>query len=265
MITKKYYYIFKNSIQQELAYRFHTFAVFFSEIFVFLFFFYLWSSIYRRGGMVGSYDQNGLISYYLLSMFLGVTSKFSTVGWYVGEEIKSGDLSKTLVKPFSFFYSTIAYNFAKIFYNTIIYSIIFGIIVFVLRDHLTFPESINVLIYFIVVTILGAIIYFLLSYIAGLGAFWLGFIIGINYAFQMVITFFDGSLIPLDLLPKYLKNLFGYLPFQYIVYTPVSIFSNRIRPDYTMVIIPIMWIFILFIFTRFIYNKGLKKYEGYGN
>lgn len=261
---EKYFFTFKNSIQNFIAYRFNTFAMFISEVIMFFVLFYLWSSIYRQGGQVGNYTLQGIVIYYFAANFIALTVKGTDVAWIVGDEIRLGKIVSILLHPIS--YSK--YKFSQIlggyFFRGIMYFLIFSLAGFFLFPHLQFQISFSRVIFFLLSMGLGSVIYFLLFYMVGLSTFWFGLVRGFNFGFATIVIFLEGSLVPLDLLPPIVNKINYFLPFKYIMFVPVSIFTGRISADYGLFLIPILWIVFLYFLARIIFKKGIKVYEGFG-
>jgi ABC-2 type transport system permease protein len=119
---------------------------------------------------------------------------------------------------------------------------------------------------FIPSLILAAMIYFFVSYLVGLSAFYFGMIAGLNFIMSNVIAFFSGSILPLDLLPDNVYRLANFLPFKYIAFFPLNIIQGKL----SLLEIGwgfvggVLWLGILFLLTKLIYRNGVKKYEAYG-
>ena len=120
------------------------------------------------------------------------------------------------------------------------------------------------MIYFFIFVFLGLMIHLMFFYIIGVSSFWFGFIFGLNFGTQMIVNFLSGSLIPLDLLPDTIVKINNFLPFKYIIYMPIEVFSGKVELGLNILIKPILWIFVFYVIGVFMFKKGIKKYEGYG-
>jgi ABC-2 type transport system permease protein len=231
---------------------------------MFLAFFYLWSSIYRQGGQVGNYNLQSIVLYYFAANFIALVIKGTDIAWIVGNEIRLGRISGILLQPIS--YSK--YKFTQIlggyFFRGVMYFFIFSIAGIFLFPFLKFHIDFSRIIFFLSSMGLGSVIYFLLFYIIGLTAFWFGLVRGFRFGFSMVVIFLEGSLIPLDLLPSVINKINYFLPFKYIMFVPVSIFTGRTEVEIKLFLIPVLWIFLLYFLAKLVFKKGIKAYEGSG-
>jgi ABC-2 type transport system permease protein len=261
---EKYLLVLKNSIQNDLTYRFNTLIIFFSDTMLFAAFFYLWSSIYKQGGQIGNYTLEGIVLYYFAATFVALVAKGDDIGWEVGDEIRLGKMTSVLLWPIS--YSK--YNFFKFLggyvYRGAIYSLLFLIIGVVLSRYLNFAIGLSNVLFLILSMSLGFVIYFLFFYAIALSTFWFGLVRGFNFAASMIAFFLEGSIIPLDLLPSAVIQINNFLPFKYMMFVPVSIFTGKISPDWFTFLIPLTWIAVLYLLDKLLFIQGVKKYEGYG-
>jgi len=261
---KKYFFAFKNSVQNYIIYRFNTFAMFISESMVFLAFFYLWNSIYRQGGQIGNYDLQDIIFYYFAVNFVTLVIKGRDIAWEVGDEIRLGRITSILLQPIS--YSK--YKFAQImggyFFRGVMYILIFSLVGIFLFPYLQFQIDFSRGALFLASMGIGGVIYFLFFYIIGLTTFWFGLVRGFNFGFSMLVVFLEGSLVPLDLLPPVINKINYFLPFKYIMFVPVSIFTGRMDAEINLFLVPLVWIAGFYFLSKFIFKKGIKAYEGFG-
>lgn len=260
----KYLAVFKNSFQNTLIYRFNFFAGLISQFFTLGIFLYLWLSIYRRGGKIGSYSLVQLIVYYVASSFLSMAVKGIDVAKNIGESIRQGTITNLLLRPISHFKFQFFYTVASLIYQVLLSLALFVSLGILLVKYFNFYPSVEHLFYFILSAILGFLLNFLIFYIIGISTFWLGFIMGFNYIAQVIISFLDGSFIPLDLFPDFLAQINSFLPFKYIVYVPVSIFVGRAEPSIWSFVVPCFWIIGLYFISNLLFKKGVRKYEGFG-
>jgi len=261
---KKYYIVAKNNFQANLVYRFSTYVIFVSESLVFLFFFYLWSSIYSSGQQIGSYSLREMISYYLVLQFLFLTTKNNGVSWEVGEEIRNGELNNNLLKPYSYFGHAVSRSIGRLFFCLAVYSLLYVLLIAFFRNYTNISLDAFTVFMFFLLAFLGFFINILVGYLVGLSAFWLGIIGGLSYAVMNITTFLEGGFVPLDLLPRYLNIFNNFLPFKYVIFVPISLLTKRTEFSWELIVVPACWIVLLYFLAKFIFNRGIKKYEGFG-
>lgn len=256
---KKYWIIFKNKLQESFAYRINFLASFFAEGLSLVIMLYLWLSIYHQGNQVGSYSLSGLIIYFIISKYINLTVKSYDAARYVGEMIRLGDFNNYLLKPLSFFGHTISYHLGIVINNFFIFSILFSPILIWVNFHAT-PL---IFFYFIISLILAFLVNFLFYYSIGVSSMYFGYIAGFNFLMMGINSFFSGSLLPVDLFPKYITVINNFLPFKYIVYVPIAIITNKFSQTEILVNLfsGLAWSMILWFIGFQIFKYGTKKYE----
>ncbi len=261
---KKYFVIFKNSLQANLVYRFNTFALFLSEGLSLLVFVYLWMSIYYQGNQMGNYTFKGLIIYYIFSKFVILTVNASDVSRLVGDAIREGKIVSFLTKPLNFLRKELFYYLGGVVYKFIVFTPIFLLAIFLFFKDINFG-GLPLLLFWLFVFI-AIIINFLIQYIVGILAFYFGSVFGLSFAAFTISHFLSGSLVPVDLFPPVLLTVTKYLPFKFIVFVPISIITGRIEMGeiFPLLGTSLVWIIVLYLSANILYKKGLNKYEAYG-
>lgn len=259
---KKYWLIFKNSLQQGFVYRFNFLASFMSEGLALLVLCYLWFSIYRQGGQIGNYFLGGLVVYYIISRFIALILGTQDIGRVTATSIIQGEFSNYLVKPLSFFKRTLFYNLGMVTYNSLFYIAAF---VFFLLFQPSKIDPISILLFAVSIAI-AYLINFLIYYSIGVSVFFLGYVSGLNYITFGISAFFSGRIVPLDLLPQWLLTISNYLPFRFMVFVPTAIITGKMSLTDSLINISegVLWLAILYLASVIIYKKGVKAYESYG-
>jgi len=82
----------------------------------------------------------------------------------------------------------------------------------------------------------------------------------------LLIGFFAGELIPLDILPGFLKKVSLALPFQYTLYFPIKIYQGLVLPKEMILalVICLSWIITICVLISWLWQKGVKQYEAVG-
>jgi len=259
---RKYWVIFKNSIQTATAYRFNVFASLFNELLTLLILAYLWISIYHQGNKIGNYSLKGLIIYFVVNKFINLIIKSLDTARIVGEEIREGVIINYLLKPINYLNEYIFFNAGYIFYRLIFYIFIFIIVIFFSLGFFDF--NLLRIFYSIIFLVISYFINLFIFYIIGISTFYFGFIMGLNYLTQSIISFLSGAFLPIDLFPSWLYNLMNILPLKYIIYVPISILTGKLNFSISLLSGGILWMLFFYELSIFIFKKGIKKYEAFG-
>lgn len=253
----------KMAAQESLIYRFNFFANFFGGFLSLMVFVYIWLAVYRNGGTAGDYSLKSLIAYYLIMFVIFLSYKgVGDIAWNLSDYIRLGSFSNFLVKPMDLTKYYVFRSIGLFMYDFFV--LIAVVIALVIFGNLGFT-FLNILL-FILSLFLAAGIYFFISYTIGLLAFHFGMVMGINFLMSNVISFFSGSMLPLDLLSGSIRLWADFLPFKYIGFFPLNIIQGKLSLSEMLWGFGggLLWLGVLFVLAKFIYNSGVKKYEAYG-
>ena len=114
---------------------------------------------------------------------------------------------------------------------------------------------------FLLSVLLGYLIMSCISLMVGLLSFILMNYWGIYYVKKAVVDLFSGSLVPLVMLPGWLRNFCETLPFSKIVYTPTMIYLGRYQGYglFQELALQAFWCIVLSICSQMIYKLVIRK------
>ena len=215
--------------------------------------------------MVGSYDRQKMLTYYLLLPTIG-----GFVSTFISERlpkmIKDGEISLDLLKPYSFAISMMLKNLGvkviqQVFKIPIYIAVLyFGTLFFNL--HL----ALGWLFAGIAIAILAYFLNFWLSYGLSMAAFWMDDIWALSLLNTVMLLIFGGLSFPIDIVPTSYRWIFNILPFRLIYYFPVSIAQGNL--DYPDVLVglvhTVIWLLFFYLLSNVLWKRGLRKYGAYG-
>lgn len=202
------------------------------------------------------------ITYYVLSMIV-ITGTNSWVSYFLTDDILTGTLVQSLIRPLSVFWHHAVDNIVTKAIRLILPVLAFTIVAWQ-WPHLFSPsiyDSSRIALAVLSV-ILGATIAFLADALLATVAFWIEDshqIIGYHY---LLWTISSGVLIPYTFLPDTLKTVLSFLPYRYIVSAPLEILvtsSATLLPT-QLLVIQLAWIAGLGTALYFAWKQGLKRY-----
>lgn len=212
--------------------------------------------------------RSELIIYFLVVFFVN-TSTSAWAAYFIADEIKRGDFSKYLIRPFGMLEQNAIQNIAEKMHKLFFILLVNLVLYFILFNSHTFSPgqiSIPTLILFIITLIIAAIIYFLIDIIIGLSAFWFTDVDFLRGMHSFARDFLSGKLIPIIMLPASLSSAALFSPYRYVVSFPVEVLLNKLSFDQLIIglSVQLCWLFILIIFYKILYAKGITLYQGYG-
>jgi ABC-2 type transport system permease protein len=118
----------------------------------------------------------------------------------------------------------------------------------------------------LIMLVLAFLTELLLAYLVGLIAFWTDEAEGLYNSVENLKRLFSGGYFPLSLLPAIFLNISFLLPFAYSFYIPTQVYLKKISIDQGVkgLGVQLAWIVVLSLVIRFVWNKGIKKYEAVG-
>ena len=248
-----------------MVYRINVFLLLISRVVAFIIFVLLWSAIYRQGSRIGDYSLAELVSYYALVGFIGFIVQGVDVAWRVGDQIRLGEVTNYILRPVNYLWSVISTVLGKSFFNLMI-ALFLGVCFALFKPSLAleFLGQFDRNIFFAISLVFSFSIFVFFFYIIGMLTFWLGTAQGLSFLIQMIMYFLAGSIIPLNLLPKTLIAVNDFLPFKYIVWFPIQIFTGKVALDPSIFFPAMIWAVVLYFLAVIIYKKGTERYEGFG-
>jgi len=265
MLCGKYGAVFLISWQRELEYRFNFVLGRLRNIVTMLLLYFVWVSLTEKTGTFAGYSRAELITYVfginiLRSLILGTQSKQVVV------DINEGMFSAYLVMPMSHvlraFFSELAQrsiSFLTAIAEVALFALLLGVTFFVQRDGL-------LALLFLVSLAMAVALFFALSYLISLLAFWSREALGPRFLFDWVLEFASGAYFPLDILPASVLALVKALPFAGIMYLPLQIYLGRVGPGgaVTGILLQLFWTGITSLIILVAWKRGLRRYTGEG-
>ncbi len=180
-----------------------------------------------------------------------------------GALVREGRLTQWILRPVSFFEFSCGVILARMLLLAVPLAIAMTIFLATLPELLSNFE-INFAGFFLVA--LGIFMLSILNVLVGLLSFWLLHTEGIFAAIYLILLFFGGMLIPLDLLPQWARAIGSFLPLEYAIYLPATHILNLSDSSFASVIGgQFLWIVILFAITLLLFKAGFKHYDAVGN
>jgi ABC-2 type transport system permease protein len=262
---KKYLTVFKISWANELEYRLAFLLSRSRNIIFLLLLYYVWLSLSQITGRFAMYSTEQLATYVfgahlLRSIVFG--SQTREIAW----EINNGTFSTYLVKPvnaFWYFFWLQAAQRALYFLSAVFELTIF---ILVTKAHFFWQNDWRLIAVLPMAAALAAFLYYVLSFIVSLFAFWSREAMGPRFLFEWILEFSSGAFFPLDILSKSTLLAFQFLPFAYIIYFPLKIYLGGLNEAqiFRGLGIQMIFIFIFALFASAIWRRGLKRYSGEG-
>lgn len=254
----------KSEIQRALAYRISFFGFILGDILQIAVSFYLWSAIFTSSSSptMNGFTKNDMMVYIIISFITAMTIGSGTE-WIIGGEVRSGEIAINLIRPINYRIRLMAQALGSIFWQFIaifmpIWITMVSVRYFTLGE---LPPHIGTIGLYLLSLILGFIIWFLFNFCFGLFAFYVTYTWGLNMFKDTLVKFISGAIIPIVFFPDWFQKILMFLPFGSINYTPVMIYLNKYTGNETLRVlgIQVLWVIILYVFSRFLWSKATKR------
>jgi ABC-2 type transport system permease protein len=100
----------------------------------------------------------------------------------------------------------------------------------------------------------------------GMTGFWLLEVSSLLYVVMTVNYFVSGHMFPIDLLPAPWPAVLRALPFYYLAYFPAVVLLGKVEGAELAwgLVVELAWAVALVLLSRWLYNRGLRRYSAYG-
>ena len=99
------------------------------------------------------------------------------------------------------------------------------------------------------------------EYICGILCFYTTSSWGINFSKNVLVSFFSGSLIPIDFFPGRFGEVVKILPFASLSQNPVYIITQRvdIKTSLMYIMMSTIWLIVFSIIAKVLFKHAIKK------
>ena len=264
---RKYLYSFRLYLLTLFQYRFDTvLGLIMSNVSIFITIIF-WILIYKSNdtAVINGYKITDMITFFVVSSLF---RKFILIngGFEISEMIKSGNLSRIIIKPYSInlflYFKCLSNSVFEFFKQSLFLLIIIPFFVSYLTWNLSVQSVILLIIYLIVTTIISHLVWLLL----GMMAFWLEQAQAVMWSFAVIINFLSGMFMPLDFFPGWSIKLLELMPFAAFSYIPAKIYMNLlpVAEAVRLLVVYILWILLLMSLIMITWRTGMKKYSAVG-
>lgn len=263
----KYRAIFSIGLQNTFVYRWNfllrsLFALIplFGTVFV-------WRAIYGdTSGEIAGYDFGEMVFYFLVVLLVDNLITPTEDEWQIAAEIREGQLSSFLLKPFDFLaYRSCIFVGSRLLYTAVTLLPVVGVFWWY-REYLQWPAHASTWGWFALSLVMAGVIQFLIAYSLAMLAFWIleiSTVVFILYSFEY---FLSGKLFPLDTVPGVAGTILRMLPFPYELYFPVAVLMEKIQGHQLRsgLLIQATWVLLCFLLARGLWSAGIRRYEAVG-
>lgn len=258
---KRYLAIARMALQQALA---HRGTAIFTVLILFLWIailFSFWSSAYAGRDEIAGFTHRDMRTYILLAYAIN-----ALVGWRTARgmmsRIRTGEIVIDMIRPLNYRTTQLATAAgASVVEGAVSFGIAIGLglLFFDIRP----PDGPLAGSVFVVSVVVGFVTKSLVIFLISLLTFWTLQGVGLMWAQQSVIAILSGTLVPLALLPGWIRAVAEVLPLRGIVATPVSIYLGAAdgRELVGLLALQLGWLMVLWWLTDKAWIRAFRAVE----
>lgn len=259
----KYWEIAKSQIKLDMAYTAWFWANFAATLLQLLVLYYFWRAVYEHSATVGGMSLQSMISYVILATILN--QYVTGGGGSLTRDIRNGNVAIELMRPYNLLLKQIAIEvgvkISRFMRDSVPILVVAGLFL-----GIDLPASWAHAGLFVISSLLGILIGWQFDLMLSMVAFWTVNTWGIRVLRNAVLLFFTGSLVPVSLFPEWLRTLSNYMPFQSMVYVPVSIYTGALPLAKALesLALQAVWLAGMFTALQLLWRRAIRSITIFG-
>lgn len=265
---KQYKSLFKIRFINSLQYRTAAFAGVATQILFGLMYILLFKAFYAQGNVPNNFSEAQMVSYIWLQQMFLMLFWVAIKNQNIVLQIEQGNICYELVRPMNLYTNWFTTMFADSLSKTLLRLIPVLIFSLLLPPGwgLMVPASVSAFLLFIVNIIIGGMLVVALNMLCYCLMFKTMSSIGIFSIMSTISSLFNGSMIPVPLMPEWFQRVLDFMPFRYIndLTFRTYVGSLQINEALFQTGIQLIWLILIITLGYFWLNKNLKKVEVQG-
>lgn len=257
----KYLSIAQATFQQAITYRVTTlFNIGLTFIWVFILY-YLWSAVYADQTRIEGFTWDDMRTYIVIAYGLN-----ALVGWRIGASmmytIRTGEILRDLTRPLNYCGTQLASATGAAIIEGII-SLILTLLIGIFLLDIRAPGSAAAAALFIVAVVLGYLTKALIVFCVSLLTFWTLNGVGVSWSREAIIAVLSGTLIPIALMPDWLRIVAEWSPMRGIVSTPLMLYLGKATGEEAtlLLLLQAAWVIALWFFANWAWRAAFNAVE----
>ena len=255
----------KTAVITEFQYRLGNYLYMIGMIAEPVIYLVIWTTVARgAGGSVAGLSAGNLAAYYIVwTLVRNMNIVFTPFGWE--ERIKSGQMSGALLRPIHPIHQDIAY-FAGWKFVVILLWIPIAVVLSVIFHPALSPDAAQIVV-FVIAIWLAYLIRTLFLWVLGMVSFWttrVGALYQLYFAIELLLS---GRLVPLQIMPEWVRNLARFLPFSSTFGFPIQALTGPISTGALWAGLgeQLGWIGVGALLVALVWKRAVRRYTAVGN
>ena len=225
----------------------------------------LWVAIFKTAdssGLIGGFGRDAYLAYAVWAPFLGRIAISWMYESMMVEEVVSGSINTILSRPLSFY----EYYLSQTLGYKVITTVFSMIVPVAASLYFKLPISFERLPMAFLLVLYYIFLVHTMSFVVSTLGFFLTRVRSFTLLKNLTLLLLGGELVPIDLMPKSLSDLFLNLPFSSGVYVPLAYISGR--GDFDLLCkgyFNVTWgLLVAGALSYILWTRGVREYTGTG-
>lgn len=257
----KYVSIALTSFQQAITYRITTLTnIALTFIWVFIIY-YLWKAAFNEKQMIQGFTWDDMRTYVVLAYGIN-----ALIGWRISsnmmQTIRTGEIQRDLTRPLNYCGSQLSIATGWAIVEGLI-SLILTMVVGMVFIGVQAPASVGAGVFFAIAVLLGFFTKALIVFSVSLLTFWTLNGVGISWSREAVINILSGTIIPLAMLPGWLRVIANVAPMRGIVNTPILLYLGKVEGWEAAKLLGLsaVWLVAMAFFANWAWQAAFNRVE----
>ncbi len=217
-----------------------------------------------RNGPLGRFGQRDFVAYFLATLIVRQLTG-AWVAWEANQEIRQGTLAFRLLRPVHPLVHYAAENVAAFPLRIAISLPIAFLLLFTVGGEKLTRDPVLWAAFPVSVIAAWLITFLAMSALASL-AFWVDSINSLAQVWFGLFSIFSGYMMPLEIFPPWLATAARWLPFRYMLATPVEMITGLSSRTAALAELGIQALYVvaLALLARVAWRAGLRRYSAFG-
>lgn len=220
----------------------------------------IWSILYQQSPGAFGMDLERMTTYGVLGILLiPVMRTAMTTQYYIAEQVRMGTLELDLMKPLDFMFHMLSRNVGELgvqLLTRVVPGTVFAYLVLDFRP----PVSVKAGFAFLASLALGYLVFFSINFLMGVLSIVTMDIRSYAWAYNALVRFASGQVVPLWMFPPALAAIAAALPFQAVYFVPMSIYVGAYEGSLEKALLSqAAWATGLFLVARLFWSRVQRR------
>ncbi len=257
----KYLSIAQTAFQQAITYRVTTLTnIVLTFIWVFILYF-LWKAAFNESAMIQGFTWDDMRTYVVIAFGLN-----ALIGWRISANmmltIRTGDILRDLTRPLNYCLNQVSVATGAAMVEGILslgLTMVVGLVFIGIQP----PATPLAAVLFLVAVLIGFLTNALIVFSISLLTFWTLNGVGIAWSREAVINILSGTIIPLAMMPGWLRIIADVSPMRGIVSTPLMIYLGKAEGSEALALLALSaaWLVAMWLFANWAWQAAFNRVE----